>query len=98
MAVLTATTFGGKTWTPQFLQDIKIATCLGCGRCFKACGRGVMELKSINEHGEFIEDEDEEESLRKVMTVANAENCIGCEACSRVCPKNCHIHTPLDLN
>ncbi|MFM7372071.1 MAG: 4Fe-4S binding protein, partial [Sphaerospermopsis kisseleviana] len=30
------------------------------------------------------------------MVVAHPENCIGCEACSRICPKNCYSHTTLD--
>jgi formate hydrogenlyase subunit 6/NADH:ubiquinone oxidoreductase subunit I len=29
------------------------------------------------------------------MTVYNQANCIGCEACARICPKNCHTHAPL---
>jgi len=44
------------------------------------------------------EDEDDDDIERKVMTVAQPENCVGCEACTRVCPKNCHIHSPLDVN
>jgi formate hydrogenlyase subunit 6/NADH:ubiquinone oxidoreductase subunit I len=26
------------------------------------------------------------------MSVANPGNCIGCEACARICPKKCHLH------
>jgi Nif-specific ferredoxin III len=47
----------------------------------------------LNEEGEFVEDEDDEEIERKVMAVLHAEDCIGCEACSRICPKNCYSHT-----
>jgi len=61
----------------------------------KVCGHNVLGLKALNEEGEFVEDEDDEEIERKVMTVSNAENCIGCEACSRICPKNCYTHTTL---
>jgi Nif-specific ferredoxin III len=50
----------------------------------------------LNEEGEFVEDEDEEEVERKVMVVTHPENCIGCEACSRICPKNCYSHGTLD--
>jgi Nif-specific ferredoxin III len=49
---------------------------------------------ALNEEGEFV-DEDEDEIERKVMVVANQDNCIGCEACARICPKNCYTHAPL---
>jgi NAD-dependent dihydropyrimidine dehydrogenase PreA subunit len=29
------------------------------------------------------------------MAVVNPENCIGCQACDRVCPKGCHVYAPL---
>lgn len=96
MATLTGVTFGGKTWTPQFVSEINQDKCIGCGRCFKACGRDVLILKALNEDGEFVEDEDDEEIERKVMTIITPENCIGCQACSRVCPKNCYTHSALN--
>jgi Nif-specific ferredoxin III len=96
MTTFTGLTFGGKVWTPKFLESIDIARCIGCGRCLKTCGRGVMELLALNEEGEFV-DSDDDEFERKVMTIANAENCIGCEACARVCPKNCHTHAALAI-
>lgn len=98
MAQLTGLTIGNKTWTPQFVQEINYSTCLGCGRCLKVCGRNVLELKALNEEGEFVEDEEEEESERKVMTIANLENCIGCEACGKICPKKCYTHGAHELN
>ncbi|WP_088891444.1 ferredoxin III, nif-specific [Leptolyngbya ohadii] len=97
MTTFTGLTFGGKAWTPKFLQAIDLKRCIGCGRCLKACGRNVMSLRALNEEGEFVEDEEEDEVERKVMTIANAENCIGCEACSRVCPKDCQTHAELAL-
>lgn len=96
MATLTGVTFGGKAWTPQFVSEINQNKCIGCGRCFKACGRDVLILKALNEDGEFVEDEDDEEIERKVMTILTPENCIGCQACSRVCPKNCYTHSALN--
>jgi Nif-specific ferredoxin III len=96
MATLTGVTLGGKTWTPQFVREINRDKCIGCGRCFKACGRDVLLLKALNEDGEFVEDEEDEEIERKVMTIVVPENCIGCQACSRVCPKNCYTHSSLD--
>jgi formate hydrogenlyase subunit 6/NADH:ubiquinone oxidoreductase subunit I len=29
-----------------------------------------------------------------VMTILNAALCIGCQACARICPKQCHSHAP----
>jgi Nif-specific ferredoxin III len=50
----------------------------------------------MNEDGEFIdEDDDDEEVERKVMTIANADLCVGCQACARICPKKCYTHAPL---
>lgn len=92
MATYSALTSGGKTWIPQFVRDIAQGRCLGCGRCFKACGRDVLHLRAMNEDGEFIDNEEDEEIERKVMTIANPDNCIGCQACARVCPKNCYTH------
>lgn len=98
MATLTGLTRGGKTWIPQFVTSINYAKCLGCGRCLKACGQGVLGLRAMNEEGEFVEDEDEEEFERKVMTIINVDNCIGCEACARACPKQCHTHSAYEQN
>lgn len=95
MAQLTGLTFGGKTWTPKFAQDIDQEKCIGCGRCFKVCGHNVLALRALNEDGELVEDEDDEEIERKIMTVAQAENCVGCEACAKICPKNCYTHEAL---
>lgn len=95
MSFVTGLTFGKTDWTPQFLKDIARETCLGCGRCFKVCGRNVMALIALNEEGEVVDEEDDDEIERKVMTVVNANNCIGCQACDRVCPKGCHNYAPL---
>lgn len=95
MAVLTGLTRGGIAWEPLFVESIDQEKCIGCGRCFKVCGRNVLSLIALDEDGEVVEDEDDGEIERKVMTVAKAENCVGCEACSRICPKNCYTHAPL---
>ncbi len=97
MSSLTGLTRGGTSWTPKFVAEINLETCLGCGRCLKVCGRGVLGLRALDEEGEFVDDEDEEFE-RKVMTIVNGDLCIGCEACSRVCPKKCHTHAPHEQN
>jgi Nif-specific ferredoxin III len=52
----------------------------------------VLQLRGLDEDGEFTDDEDEYE--RKVMTIADRGNCIGCGACASVCAKHCYTHTP----
>ena len=84
---------GGKPWEPEYLVAINGETCIGCGRCFKVCGRDVMTLKGINEDGEMIDlDDDDDEVEKKVMVMNDDGACIGCGACARVCPTNCQTH------
>jgi Nif-specific ferredoxin III len=91
MGAITSMTRAGVAWIPKFVRAIDQGKCIGCGRCFKVCGRGVLLLQGINEDGEFV-DAEEDEIERKVMTIAQGENCIGCEACAKVCPKACYTH------
>ena len=95
MATLTGLTQGGLTWEPRFVQEINKETCIGCGRCYKVCGRNVLGLQALNEFGEFVAEDDDDDIERQVMTIVNPKNCIGCEACARICPKKCHTHEPL---
>lgn len=90
MVAITGLTRGETIWHPRFIEAIDRETCLGCGRCYKVCGRDVLGLQALNEDGEVVdEDEDDDEVERKVMSIFNADDCIGCGACSRICPKNC---------
>jgi Nif-specific ferredoxin III len=80
---------GGKPWTPKFIESIDIDKCIGCGRCYKVCGRGVLALIEKPFEGE---DEYGDDMGNKVMAITNPENCIGCEACARVCIKKSQAH------
>jgi Nif-specific ferredoxin III len=53
-----------------------------------------MTLKGINEDGEFIslDDDEDDEIEKKVMVMAEVGACVGCGACARVCPANCQTH------
>lgn len=84
----------GRDWVPDYLVAIDKERCIGCGRCFKVCGRNVMTLKGLNEDGDIVEldDDDDDEIEKRVMAMEDAEACIGCGACARVCPTNCQTH------
>jgi Nif-specific ferredoxin III len=84
----------GRGWQPEYLIEINKDVCIGCGRCFKVCGRNVMTLKGVSDEGELLDlDEDEDEEFeKKIMAMADAGACIGCGACARVCPTNCQTH------
>ena len=84
----------GRDWKPDYLVSIDAQKCIGCGRCYKVCGREVMTLKGINEDGEMIDLDDDDEVEKKVMVMNDDGACIGCGACARVCPTNCQTHAP----
>lgn len=74
----------GQAWTPNFIQALDKKKCIACGRCFKGCPAGVMELAS---------DEDDEENEIMFMVLVNEGDCIGCKSCAMVCPKACLVHS-----
>lgn len=84
---------GGKEWRPDYLVAIDPSLCIGCGRCFKDCGRNVMTLFGLHEDGEVVEDDEyDDEIIKRIMQMNNPDACIGCGACARVCPTNCQTH------
>ncbi len=95
MDYVTGITQNGKTWKPRFIQSINIETCIGCGRCYKVCGRGALNLAEKPFEGK---DEYGDDMGNMVMAVVNPDDCIGCEACARVCTKRCHVHAPLEAS
>lgn len=98
--VITGVTRGGILWTPTFVVELDESTCIGCGRCYKVCPRDVFELVERELDDEFDLDDDDEyddgfsDDTSMVMRLSNPMDCIGCEACARVCPKDCHTHAP----
>lgn len=67
MSDITVTMPDGRTWVPKFVKTINQEKCIGCGRCFKVCGREVLQLVGIDHEGEIVsiasdeEDDDEYE-------------------------------------
>ena len=102
MTTFNVTLPSGETWTPTFVQSIDEAKCIGCGRCFKVCPRGVLELVGLDDEGQRVavgedDDDDDAEYEKKVMTIAHQEMCIGCTACAKICPKKCYTHAPASV-
>jgi len=102
MSAITGITRGGAEWTPKFIIDLNQANCIGCGRCFKACPRDVFDLvereDSDLDDEDFDDDDDDfSDDTSMVMSLKDLMDCIGCEACSRVCPKNCMTHAEQNI-
>ncbi|KEA62598.1 4Fe-4S ferredoxin, nitrogenase-associated [Marinobacterium lacunae] len=95
--LITGRTRGGEPWTPSFITGLNQQTCIGCGRCYKVCPRDVFELvdrgEALADADDDYDDYDDDDEM-KVMAIANGDDCIGCESCFRVCPKQCHSHEP----
>ena len=55
-------------------------------------------MLGVNEDGEIVdEDEDDDDVERQVMGIINKDNCVGCEACAKICPKGCYTNVPLAI-
>ncbi len=92
---VTGVTFGGTEWTPSYVNDLNQLDCIGCGRCFKVCPRDVFDLIERDEAfaAEDLDDDfDDDDDNTMVMSLKNPADCIGCQACSKVCPKSCFTH------
>ncbi len=100
MSVITGLTRGGATWTPAFVTALDQGHCIGCGRCYKVCPRDVFELLDRDDLDLELDDLDDDvgdDDNSMVMSIKDLMDCIGCAACSRVCPKGCLSHAPVTL-
>ena len=100
MGIITISLPGGRHWTPKFVQKIAEEKCIGCGRCFRICGRDVLQMVGLTDDGDRVPvvggDDDDGEYERKIMTISKQINCVGCEACAKICPKKCYTHAPME--
>ena len=107
MSVITGVTRGGVVWTPAFITALNQGNCIGCGRCFKVCPRDVFELVEREatddedlDDDDFYDDDDDDgfsDDTSMLMSLMNALDCIGCKACSKVCPKKCLSHETAEM-
>lgn len=106
MSTITGITRGGSEWIPAFITDLDQGNCIGCGRCFKVCPRDVFELVDredpdldldADDDDDYDDDDGFSDDTSMVMSLKNLLDCIGCQACSRVCPKNCLSHEPAPI-
>ena len=74
---MTQATRDGRSWEPQYLLSIDVKVCIGCGRCYKVCSRNVMTLSGVDEDGQFVDIDDDDEIERKVMIMQDPGGCIG---------------------
>jgi Nif-specific ferredoxin III len=101
VSTITGLTRGGVEWTPAFVTNLNQGKCIGCGRCYKVCPRDVFELVDRDDLDlENADDDDDEgfsDDTSMVMSLKDMMDCIGCQACARVCPKKCLSHEPAPL-
>ncbi|MBF0429389.1 MAG: ferredoxin III, nif-specific [Magnetococcales bacterium] len=101
--LVTGVTRGGSLWIPNFIVSLDGKRCIGCGRCFKVCPRTVFDLVDRDSvQGQDADEDWQEDEFsddpHMVMIIQEVNDCVGCAACSRVCPKRCHSHAPMPIN
>ena len=91
MAECPNVTRDGTAWEPQYIEAVDPEKCIGCGRCYKVCGWGVLKMMGIDEDGGLLE-ADDDDAERMVMTIGDKGKCIGCKSCARVCGKSAQTY------
>lgn len=62
--------------TTNFLPEVNISSCTGCGKCVSACPVEAMTLISANDFS----------APNRKQAKVNTDVCLGCGVCARVCP------------
>jgi formate hydrogenlyase subunit 6/NADH:ubiquinone oxidoreductase subunit I len=80
--------------TTQYLPQVDLARCIGCGKCAKTCPVEAMSLVSSNDP----------QKTSRMQAKLQEKHCLGCGVCVRQCPTNAlklvsrpeHIITPVN--
>lgn len=46
---LTYKTKGGFEYIPEFVETVDSKKCIACGRCYKVCPQGVLDLREVED-------------------------------------------------
>jgi ferredoxin len=63
--------------TTNFLPEVSVADCTGCGKCVSACPVEAMALVSANDPGQ----------AKRKLARLNQDTCLGCGVCIAACPE-----------
>ncbi|XMB86392.1 4Fe-4S binding protein [Mycoplasmatota bacterium WC44] len=82
--------------TSNFIANIILNDCTGCGKCIEACP--VEALSLVSTHDPL--------NKKRKYALLTEENCLGCGVCARVCPTNAiemvardeRVMTPVDIS
>jgi len=77
---ITSITKAGNIWVPQFIESLDQQNCVGCGRCYKACTRQVIEIVTR-------QPTKGKATVERVARIAHPGECIGDAACEAACPR-----------
>lgn len=73
--------------TTNYIPVVKEETCVGCGKCEKACPIFAISVKEMaKEAASEASSENQGAGKKKKKAVVDTEICLGCGVCARNCP------------
>ena len=72
--------------TTNYIPVVKEETCVGCGKCEKACPIFAVSVKEMAKEAASESSSENQEAGKKKKAVVDTEICLGCGVCARNCP------------